>query len=92
LENCILLVAARFVNTHMDWYLLNNLILSETASHFQHQIDSLIKSIGKYSLNICEAFGIPQHVIYAPIYTGYQEYYKEDKTGGEHKINLRPKF
>lgn len=76
----------------MDWYLINEYVKKEAALHLQHQIKELVKNIGKHSLKICEGFGIPEHIVYAPIYTGYQEYYKVDKTGGEHYQFMKPKF
>lgn len=75
----------------MDWYLLKGYVAHEVAKHFDTQINDLIKSIGTHSLEICESFGIPKHVVYAPIYTGYKEYYSGEKTGGEH-YNYKPKF
>lgn len=93
MENLIKLVAAKFIQKNLDWYLLNGFVNIETANLFNYQIDELIKSVGKYALNICEGFGIPPHVIHAPIYTGYQEYYKEDISNGEHyRVIMRPKF
>jgi hypothetical protein len=71
---------------------LNEVTNKEAANHLQYQIRDLIKSIGKYSLKICEGFGVPSHLIYAPIYTGYQEYYKVDKTDGEHYSLMNAKF
>lgn len=44
-------------------------------------------------MEICRGFGIPDHVVFAPIYTGYENYYKVDQTGGEHyDVIMRPKF
>ena len=72
---------------------MNELISKEAAAKLEGQINNLIKSVAKYSIDICEGFGIPKHTIYAPIYTGYEEYYKVDYTGGEHhNVPLRPKF
>jgi hypothetical protein len=87
----IKLVAAEFVKKHLDWFIINSLIQKDAAFKLSDQINNLIADLGKHSLDICESFGIPHHLIYAPIYTGYKEYYKVDKTQGEH-YNLRPKF
>lgn len=70
---------------------MNNYVNVDAAKLLVHQIDDIIKTLGNQSLNICEAFGVPKSSIYAPIYTGYQEYYKSDVTQGEH-YNLKPKF
>jgi hypothetical protein len=92
LEQCILLVAAKFVKNNLDWFLLNNIISREAALLVHGQINELIKKIGVHSMDICEGFGVPKNVIFAPIYHGYQEYYKSDITNGEHYQFGRPKF
>ena len=89
----ILLFAALIVKKHLSWYLLHKHISYEAASKLDKQINDLIKAIGINSLDICESFGIPSHVVFAPIYSGYQEYYKSEVTNGEHyDIKMRPKF
>jgi hypothetical protein len=87
----IKLVAGLFVKKNIDWFILNNLVNPSGAGMLNEQLNNLISELGKHSLEVCEGFGIPKHVIYAPIYTGYKEYYKIDKTQGEH-YNYRPKF
>jgi len=92
LEHCIQLVAAKYVKHHLDWFLLTDNISKEAAGLLHEQINELIKSIGVHSLDICEGFGVPKNAIYAPIYTGYQDYYKSDVTNGEHYQYNRAKF
>lgn len=88
-----MLHAALVVNKNLAWFLINNLISNNAAVNLSNQINSLIKTISIYSLDLCEGFGIPKHLIQAPIYTGYEDYYKVDYTNGEHyNIELRPKF
>lgn len=85
--------AALVVNRNLAWFLMNNLISSDASLKLETQINHLIKIISTYSLDLCEGFGIPKHSVHAPIYTGYEEYYKVDYTNGEHyNISLRPKF
>ena len=69
---------------------MNGIINSDAAKLLDKQINNLIGELSVHSLTICEAFGIPKHLLTAPIYTGYQEYYKRDITQGEH--NYKPKF
>jgi hypothetical protein len=88
-----LLFAAQVVKKHLAWYLINDHVGRDAALKFDSQTSELIKNLGNNSLEICEGFGIPNHVVHAPIYTGYQEYYKVDQTGGEHyNVKMRPKF
>ncbi len=87
----ILIEAALFVKKNLDWYILNRTISIEAALCLADQINQKIKNIAEHSLDICEAFNIPKHVIYAPIYTGYKDYYNVNKTDGEHYY-LKAKF
>ena len=81
------------VRKNLAWYLINHHISHEAANKLDNQINDVIKDIGKNSLEICESFGIPSHVVFAPIYSGYQEYYKSDITNGEHyDVKMKPKF
>jgi hypothetical protein len=65
----------------------------KAAEKIPSEINNLIRELGPHSLELCKGFGIPEHMVKAPIYTGYQEYYKTDKTNGEHYANQkRPKF
>lgn len=73
--------------------MIHKLISNEAAAKFAEQYNNLIKKVGKLALKICEGFGIPDHLVKAPIYTGYQEYYTVDATNGEHyDVKMRPKF
>ena len=92
MEQCIQLVAAKFVKQNLDWFLLTDSISKEAAGLLHEQINELIKSIGVHSLDICAGFGVPKNAIFAPIYTGYQDYYKSEVTNGEHYQYNRPKF
>jgi hypothetical protein len=92
LEKCPLLEAALFVKKKMDWFLVNEYVSREAANDLSIQVNTLIKEISNFSFEICQGFNIPEHVVYAPIYTGYQEYYKVPQTGGEHHDLPRAKF
>jgi len=92
LEKCPLLEAALFVRKKLDWFLVNECVSKEAAEDLNVKINLLIKEIGKHSFEICQGFNIPEHVIFAPIYTGYQDYYKVPATGGEHHDLARAKF
>jgi hypothetical protein len=95
IDNVLLLYAAEYVNSHIDWYIIHNMVKKTSAQQLTYQLKELIRNLGRHSLNICEGFGIPEHVIHAPIYTGYQKYYSVDQTNGEHYSvwgNMKPKF
>lgn len=94
MRDCVLLTASKFVNKHLSWFLTNGAISTEAASALPKQLNGLIRVLGNQSLELCENLGVPRSLIFAPIYTGYQNYYKSDFTQGEHYdlLNLKPKF
>lgn len=93
MTSVVTLYAALIVKKNLSWYLLNDLISQVAAKKLPQQINDLIKQVGKHSMEICEGFGIPEHTVHAPIYTGYEKYYQVDQTNGEHyDVQMRPKF
>jgi hypothetical protein len=81
------------VKKNLSWFLLNDAISHKAAQKLPEQINTVIKAVATHSMEICEGFGIPKHIVHAPIYTGYEKYYKSDVTNGEHyDVVLRPKF
>ncbi len=90
IDNINLLFALKSVMRHLGWYLLNGVMSKSAGSKISVQINDTIKKLSPHSLTICHAFGVPKQQLIAPMYTGYQEYYKSDKTQGEHYY--KPKF
>ncbi len=86
-----LLFALKSVMRHMSWYLMDGVLSKSAGSKLSEQINDTIKKLAPHSLTICHAFGVPKQLLKAPMYTGYQEYYKSDYTNGEHN-NFKPKF
>lgn len=50
----------------------------------------MINYIAPYSLEICEGFGIPESLIFSPLYDGNENFYGIDSCNGEYKRT--PKF
>lgn len=92
MEKCYLLEAAIYARKKIDWFLINGYVSNEAAVDLNENINKLIKEISVHSFELCQGYGIPEHCNWAPIYTGYQEYYKVDQTGGEHHNLPRAKF
>ena len=92
LDKLLLVEAGLYVKKRLDWYLLHDFISSEAGRNLPDKINEHIKLLGSQSLEICQAFNIPNHIVYAPIYTGYTKYYSVDKTDGEHWDLVKPKF
>jgi hypothetical protein len=92
LEKCYLLEAALFTRRKMDWFVVHGYVCKEAALDLNQNINKLIKEISPHSFELCQGYGIPEHTLWAPIYTGYQEYYNVDQTGGEHHNLQRAKF
>lgn len=92
MEKCYLLEAALFIKKKMDWFLVNDYISKEASIDLNENINILIKEVSTHSFDICQGYGIPEHCLWSPIYTGYQEYYSVEKTGGEHYNLAKAKF
>lgn len=93
LNNIVTLYAAIIVKKNLGWYLMNDLIAHNAAKKLPEQVNALIRSIGGHAMEICNGFGIPESLVKAPIFTGYEKYYQAETTNGEHyNIPLRPKF
>jgi len=92
LEKCCLLEAALYARKKMDWFLINGYVNKEASLDLNQNINKLIKEISPHSFELCQGYGVPEHTLWAPIYTGYQEYYNVDQTGGEHHNLQRAKF
>lgn len=84
--------AALFCRKKMDWFLVNGYVCKEATIDLNENINKIIKEISPHSFELCQGYGVPEHCLWAPIYTGYQEYYNVDKTGGEHHNLARAKF
>ena len=85
-----LVFAGKSVLRHLGWYMFNNIINPTAAGRLSREVNDVIKKLSPHSMTICNAFGLPEQQISAPMYTGYQTYYKRDYTQGEH--NYKPKF
>ena len=92
MEKCYLLEAAIYARKKSDWFLINNYVCKEALIDLDMNINKLIKELSKHSFELCQGYGIPENTLWAPIYTGYQEYYNVDKTGGEHHNLARAKY
>ena len=76
----------------MSWFLINDYISKEAKLDLDANINILIKEISKHSFELCQGYGVPEHVMWAPIYTGLESYYNVDKTDGEHHNLAKAKF
>ena len=78
---------------HLGWYLHNKIINLSAGRILAFQVNDVIKKLSPQAILICNAFGIPEHQLLEPIYTGYQDYYRNDFTNGEHhEKHFKPKF
>jgi acyl-CoA oxidase len=82
--------AGKSVIKNLGWYLYSGALSTLAGTNLNKQINDVIAKVAPHSLEICNAFGVPEQQISAPMYTGYQEYYKRDYTKGEH--NYQAKF
>lgn len=59
------------VERSLDWYLTNDLLVKEDAANLRTSINNICKALvsngGRPALQLCEAFGIADHILQAPI-------------------------
>jgi acyl-CoA oxidase len=79
-----LVFSGKSVVKHLGWYLYSGALSVAAGSKLSRQINEIITKLSPHSLEIVNAFGVPEEQIKAPMYTGYQEYYKDDVKNGEH--------
>ena len=82
----------KMIQRDLSWYLLNNCISLPAAKSLGEEVNELVRKVNAKSAEICNGLGIPESIMMAPIYNGYQKYYSVDKTNGEHYNRKRPKF
>ena len=76
-----LLYAYNYVETNLAWYLHEEILNSSQAKTIKKISQDLTAKLGKQSLKLIQAFGIPDHVICAPIAGDWVKYNEVDNQG-----------
>lgn len=73
---------------NLSWYLIHNTINNKAAADLKNTYRGLIAEIHPNALNVVNSFGIPEHLLTAPIAQNYEDF-NSRPNGGE---VYRPKF
>lgn len=76
-----LLYALHCIETDMSWFLCSELLSIEQGKAIRILSAELCRDLGKISPELVKAFGIPDHLVAAPIAENWQEYNKYDNQG-----------
>lgn len=88
----ILVNLGLLVEKQLSFFLINKLISIEAAKSLKGEINQKIRELGANLMDLVKGFGVPEHMVHAPIFTGYQKYYQSEISDGEHFTRLRAKF
>ena len=75
------LFAMSSIESHLAWYLTSGLISMQNAAKFPDFVRAFVEQLAPQSLNIIDAFDIPEHLIQAPIAHNWALYNEDDNQG-----------
>ncbi|KAJ9533582.1 hypothetical protein QJQ45_026642 [Haematococcus lacustris] len=81
LEACARLFAARCVEQDLAWFMAEGILSPQVGRHVPDLVRSLVASLGPVSQQLVDSFGIPDHLVAAPIAGDWERYNKVDNKG-----------
>ena len=69
------------IEKDLSWYLINDLITTEQAAELLNESKRLCRELGPESMDLVSGFGIPAHVLSAPIAQDWIEFNQHDNQG-----------
>jgi acyl-CoA oxidase len=83
LEKAIKLFATSIIERDIGWYLINGVLDADAAARIVELSRQLCADIGAkdVALNIVQGFGVPEHLINAPIAQDWKKYNEIDNQG-----------
>ncbi|KAL3161452.1 hypothetical protein ABBQ32_010335 [Trebouxia sp. C0010 RCD-2024] len=81
LRPVVALYAMKVIETNLGWYMSEGMLSTEVGAAVPQQIRDLCNELGPSGQKLCDSFGIPDHLIAAPIATNWVEYNKVDNQG-----------
>ena len=91
------LYGALLIKKNLSWYLQEGILTSSTVKKLEGKISKACKELGERLEELLDGFGIPNHLVYAPIAKDWQTYNdKEEDNVGEvskgHPFKQNPKI
>lgn len=81
LKPVVALYALKVIETNLGWYMSEGLLSTEVGRAVPQHIRDICKQLAPSAQRLCESFGIPDHLIAAPIATNWVDYNKVDNQG-----------
>ena len=73
---------------NLAWYLMHNYISVEAAENLKTDYRKILEEVHKNSLKIVNSFGIPEHLLTAPIAQDYEDFNSRPNGGEVYRPNL----
>uniref|UniRef100_A0A7S3QUT3 Acyl-coenzyme A oxidase n=1 Tax=Dunaliella tertiolecta TaxID=3047 RepID=A0A7S3QUT3_DUNTE len=81
LVSCVLLFGARCVENDLPWFMAQQLLPPKAGMGVPDCVRELVGRLGPYAQAAAEGFGIPDHLVAAPIAGDWETYNKVDNRG-----------
>lgn len=81
LKPVVALYAMKVIETNLGWYMSEGLLSTQVGTAVPQHIRNICKELAPSAQRLCESFGIPDHLIAAPIATNWVDYNKVDNQG-----------
>ncbi|DBA83512.1 hypothetical protein WJX79_008785 [Trebouxia sp. C0005] len=81
LKPVVALYAMKVIETNLGWYMSEGLLSTQVGTAVPQHIRDICKELAPSAQRLCESFGIPDHLIAAPIATNWVDYNKVDNQG-----------
>jgi acyl-CoA oxidase len=75
------LFAVNVIENDLAWFMMQGLVSTKQGQSIVKQSQNLCKVLGKQSLALVQAFGIPDHLVGAPIAGDWIKYNEYDNQG-----------
>ncbi|CAG8527791.1 13907_t:CDS:10 [Acaulospora colombiana] len=75
------LYALCLIDTNLAWYIMNHLILVESAAKVQPLIREIVADLAPSSIQIVDSLGVDPRVLYAPIASDWSKFNEIDNQG-----------
>jgi acyl-CoA oxidase len=88
LQKLAKLYALRKIELDLVWFITEKFLSVEEAKQVPFAVRELCKELAPYSLSLVDGFGIPSHLLIAPIAADWIEYNKTDNQGEFNNLNF----
>ena len=88
LELLVRTYLAQVVSEHLPWFLIHNTVSTKAAIELKNSYLDCIREMHPQALNLVNSFGIPEHLLTAPIAQNYEDFNSRPNGGEVFKAKL----